>query len=117
MLKKRIITAFVLVACLIPALFKLPITFWAIAMLVISLFALYEWASMIKLTNMQTKIYLGLTLFIGLIMVSSLEQHGLHFFFYKSLIMFFVATLFWIIIVPFWLYFLGRVEFTLPDRS
>jgi phosphatidate cytidylyltransferase len=103
MLKKRIITALVLISCFLPALFNLPITYWAIAMLVISLFALYEWASMIKLSNLQTKIYLGLTLLVGLMIVPIIERHGFHFFFYKSLIMFLLATLFWLILVPFWL--------------
>jgi phosphatidate cytidylyltransferase len=84
MLKTRIITALVLIAFFIPALFKLPITYWAIAMLAVSLLALYEWASMIKLTRLETKIYLGLTLIIGLLIVPMIEQQGFHFFFYNA---------------------------------
>ncbi len=103
MLRTRIITALVLVAGFVPALFKLPNTYWAIAMLVVSLFALYEWANMIKLTAMQAKVYLGIALLVGLIIVPMIEQHGFHLFFFKSLMVFFIATLFWVLIVPFWL--------------
>jgi phosphatidate cytidylyltransferase len=103
MLKTRIITALVLIAFFIPALFKLPITYWAIVMLAMSLLALYEWASMIKLTCLETKIYLGLTLIIGLLIVPMIEQQGFHYFFYNALVVFFIAAIFWLIVVPFWL--------------
>lgn len=103
MLKTRIITATVLIACFLPALFKLPMLYWAFGMLAFTLLALYEWASMIKLTNLQTKAYLALTLLLGLIIISMLEQQGLHFFFYQSLIIFLATAAFWLIVVPFWL--------------
>ncbi len=103
MLKKRIITALVLIAGFVPALFKLPNTYWALAMLVISLFALYEWASMIKLSAMQTKAYIAIALLSGLIIVPMIERYDFHLFFNKSLIIFFISTLFWLFVVPFWL--------------
>jgi phosphatidate cytidylyltransferase len=102
-LKTRIITALVLVACFIPALFKLPNTYWAVAMLIVSLFALYEWASMIQLSPNQTKIYVVIALVLGLMIVPQIEKYGFHQFFYQSLILFFIATLFWLLIVPFWM--------------
>ncbi len=103
MLKTRIITALILVAGFIPALFMLSNTYWALGMLVISLFALYEWASMIKLTQTQSNIYLVIATIAGLFTLPLIEQHGFHLFFFKSLIVFFIATLFWSLIVPFWL--------------
>jgi phosphatidate cytidylyltransferase len=103
MLKTRIITALVLIACFIPALFKLPITYWAIVMLAVSLLALYEWASMIKLTSLETKMYLGLVLLLGLSIVPIIERQGFHFLFYNALIIFIITAIFWIIVVPFWL--------------
>lgn len=103
MLKTRIITAIVLIACFLPALFKLPITPWAVLMLAVSLVALYEWASMIKLSNIQTKVYLGVTMLVGIAIVPMIEQAGFHFFFYQSLIVFLIAAVFWLIVVPFWL--------------
>lgn len=103
MLKTRIITAVVLIVCFLPALFKLPMMYWAIAMLVFSLLALHEWASMIKLNGLQTKIYLGLALLLGLMIMRMIDQQGFHFFFLKSLTAFLVAAVFWLIVVPFWL--------------
>ena len=103
MLKTRIITALVLIACFIPALFKLPITYWAIVMLAMSLLALYEWANMIKLSSVETKTYLILTLLLGFLIVLTIEQQGFHFFFFNSLVVFFIAAIFWLIVVPFWL--------------
>ena len=103
MLKTRIITALVLVAGFVPALFKLPNTYWALAMLLISLFALYEWAGMIKLSAIQTKLYIVFALLLGLIIVPMMARYGFHLFFYKSLTIFFMTALFWLFVVPFWM--------------
>lgn len=103
MLKTRIITACVLIACFVPALFKLSNSYWAYAMLVLSLVALYEWGSLIKLTKLQVAVYALVAAAIGLVIVPLIEQYGFHRFFYQSLIVFLLATLFWLLIVPFWL--------------
>ena len=76
MLKTRIITALILIAAFIPALFLLPNTYWALAMLVLSLMALYEWASMIKLSPTQRNIYLVIAAIAGLIVVTLIEKVG-----------------------------------------
>ena len=103
MLKTRIITALILIAGFIPALFLLSNTYWALAMLVLSLMALYEWASMIKLSSIQRNIYLVMAAIAGLIVVPLIEKVGFHVFFFKSLLVFFAIALFWMLIVPFWL--------------
>jgi phosphatidate cytidylyltransferase len=103
MLKTRIITALVLIAGFIPALFLLSNTYWALAMLVLSLMALHEWTSMIKLSPTQRNIYLVIVTMAGLIVVPLIEKIGFHVFFFKSLLIFFVTAIFWILIVPFWL--------------
>ena len=103
MLKTRIITALILVAGLIPALFLLPNTYWALLTLALSLMALHEWASMIKLSSTQRNIYLIIAAIAGLMVVPLIEKIGFHVFFFKSLLVFFAAALFWIFIVPFWL--------------
>ena len=103
MLKTRIITALILIAGFIPALFLLSNTYWALAMLVLSLMALYEWASMIKLSSIQRNIYLVMAAIAGLIVVPLIEKVGFHVFFFKSLLVFFAIALFWVLIVPFWL--------------
>ncbi len=103
MLKTRIITALVLIAGFIPALFLLSNTYWALAMLVLSLMALHEWTSMIKLSPTKRNIYLVIATMAGLIVVPLIEKIGFHVFFFKSLLIFFVTAIFWILIVPFWL--------------
>jgi phosphatidate cytidylyltransferase len=103
MLKTRIITALILVAGFIPALFMLSNSLWAYGMLAISLLALYEWGGMIKLSQAELVVYLLIATIAGLFIVPQIEQHGFHLFFFKSLLMFFITTLFWLLIVPIWL--------------
>lgn len=102
MLKTRIVTACLLVAVFIPALFMLSNALWAYVTLAISLLALHEWSGMIKLTSLQNRLYLLITGIAGLIVVSLMTQYGFHVFFFKSLMVFFVAALFWLLLVPFW---------------
>jgi phosphatidate cytidylyltransferase len=103
MLKKRIITALVLVAGFVPALFKLPNLYWAAAMLVLTLLALREWASMVGFNKMQIRAYLIVSLLIGLFVLVRLQHHNLHHFFFQSLLAFSMAAFFWTLIVPIWL--------------
>jgi phosphatidate cytidylyltransferase len=103
MLKKRIITALILVAGFVPALFKLPNLYWAIGMLVVTLLALREWASMVGFNKMQIRAYLIASLLIGLFVLVRLQHHNLHYFFFQSLLIFSIAAFFWTFIVPIWL--------------
>lgn len=103
MLKTRIITALVLVAGFIPALFKLPDLYWAIVMLLVTLLALREWASMVVFSKTQIRAYLIISLLAGLFVLMRLQQHNLHHFFFQSLLVFSIAALFWMLIVPIWL--------------
>lgn len=103
MLKTRIITALILVAGFLPMLFKLPNTYWALVMLVISLFALHEWASMIKLSPTQRNVYLAFSALVGLWLTMQIPHMGFHRFFIQSLPVFFTVALFWSLLVPCWL--------------
>ena len=102
MLKTRIITAGLLVAAFIPALFLLDNSLWAYCMLVISLLGLREWGCMIKLSALQNALYLLTAGVGGVFIVWLMSKYGFHLFFFKSLIVFFVVALFWILIVPIW---------------
>ena len=102
MLKTRIITAIVLIAAFIPALFKLPDVYWAGLMLLITLLALREWAQMVGLSNTQNLVYLLISLVIGLTVIWHLQQNNLHHFFYQSLTIFAISVCFWVLIVPIW---------------
>jgi phosphatidate cytidylyltransferase len=103
MLKTRIITALILVAVFVPALFMLSNTSWAYGMLVLTLLALNEWAGMIQLLTKERTIYLAIVTMAGLIVVQTLDKYGFHRFFFQSLNVFFIVALFWTLIVPFWL--------------
>ena len=103
MLKTRIITAIALVAVFIPALFKLDTTVWAYCMLVLALLALHEWAGMIQLSASQRTIYLVVMALAGLFIVQLMQKQGFHLFFYYSLNVFFVTSLFWLFVTPLWL--------------
>lgn len=102
MLKTRIITALLLVAIFIPALFMLDNSVWAFCMLAISLLALREWGEMIKLTGLQSSLYLLVAGAGGIFIIWLMNQFGFHLFFLKSLAVFFVVTLFWLFVVPIW---------------
>ena len=103
MLKTRIITAFILVAGFIPALFMSTNVYWAYAMLLLALVALHEWAGMIQLSSMQRIIYLAIAAIAGIAIVQLMQQQGFHTFFYRSLNVFLIVTLFWVLLVPCWL--------------
>jgi phosphatidate cytidylyltransferase len=103
MLKTRIITAIILVAVFVPALFMLSNVYWAYAMLAVALLALNEWAGLIQLSKTQRTIYLAIAAIAGLAIVQMMQQQGFHTFFYHSLNVFFIATLFWALLAPFWL--------------
>ncbi len=102
MLKTRILTAVVLMAAFIPALFKLPESYWALVMLIVTLLALREWAQMVGFSNKQNYVYLLISLVIGLYVIDRMLNNNLHHFFYQSLIIFAVVTGFWVLIVPIW---------------
>lgn len=102
MLKTRIMTAIVLLAAFIPALFKLPDVYWAGVMLLITLLALREWAQMVGLSNTQNVVYLLISFAIGLTVIWRFQQNNLHHFFYQSLTIFAVVACFWMLIVPIW---------------
>jgi phosphatidate cytidylyltransferase len=102
MLKTRIITAIILMASFIPALFMLPSSYWALLTLVVTLLALREWAQMVGLSKTQNAVYLLISLLIGLYIVGRMLHNNLHHFFAQSLNIFTVISFFWALIVPIW---------------
>ena len=95
-------TASVLVACFIPALFLLSNTYWAYAMLGLSLVALYEWGYLITFNKLQLSLGILASALIGTYTITLIETNGLHSFFYLALIAFLIVSFFWLFIVPFW---------------
>jgi phosphatidate cytidylyltransferase len=112
MLKTRIITAIFLIACLLPAVFYLPNDYWAYAMLASSLLALYEWGGLIKLNNIWLNSYVLSAAIIGLFIVPVINRDGFHLFFFRSLPIFLFVTLFWVLLIPFWL----KTKFVITNK-
>lgn len=105
MLKTRVITAVVLLGLFLPALFYLPMMWWASAMLVLTLVCLHEWAGFLQLNAVQTRLYLIFSTLTGAGLLVLLQQWGFHWFFYHALQVFMGMTFFWLIVVPLAMFF------------
>ncbi|MDP8567688.1 phosphatidate cytidylyltransferase [Methylophilus aquaticus] len=105
MLKIRVITAVVLLGVFIPALFLSPMMLWASLMMALALVGIREWSGFLTLTNRQEKGYLLFSALAGLYLLFLLYQSGFHWFFYQSLLVLLVATIFWLVVVPLALFF------------
>ncbi len=103
MLKSRVITAIVLLALLLLALFALPASGWAILVMVMVLQGCSEWSKLARLTGRQATVFWGLTLamFAALLWFdadrTTSQQVPLH------LLVYAVSALLWLFIVPTWL--------------
>jgi phosphatidate cytidylyltransferase len=100
MLKTRIITALLLVAVLLPALFLSSNLIWASITLVVSLLALHEWAKLIDLGPKNVVYYSIISTIIGGAFLWAIAVNGFHWLIYQSLFIFVLALAFWVLIVP-----------------
>ena len=100
MLKTRIITAALLIAALLPALFVASNFTWAAIMLAVSILALYEWAKLINLSPTISIAYALVCATLGIVLLILMEQFGFHWLFYQSLIVFVISATFWLLLVP-----------------
>lgn len=100
MLKTRIITALLLIAALLPALFVASNFTWAAMMLVVSILALYEWAKLIDLSQNMSIGYALICAIPGGILLMLMGSVGFHWLFNQSLIIFVLSAGFWFLIVP-----------------
>ncbi len=100
MLKTRIFTALCLLGLFLPALFLLPMMWWAAIMLVITLLGLREWAGLLALSPVLVHWYLALSSLLGLAGLYLLAETGFHGFFFLSFWLWVLASLFWLAVVP-----------------
>jgi len=100
MLKTRIITATVLIAAFLPALFLASNIVWALIMLAVSVVAIYEWANLIDLPKRMSLFYAAIYTAFGTTLLILLEQHGFHWLFYQSLLIFAISLILWLLLVP-----------------
>ncbi|OGS90051.1 MAG: phosphatidate cytidylyltransferase [Gallionellales bacterium GWA2_59_43] len=110
MLKSRVITAIVLLALLLAALFLLPPVAWALLIVVMVMQGTTEWSHLSKLVGRKAGLYWGLTLLLmlGLVALDAYAAETVNF--YVHLAIYLVAALLWLIIVPAWLMVGWKVE-------
>lgn len=107
MLKSRVITAIILLALLLLALFALPPAAWAALIVLMVMQGTFEWSRLSGLVGSQANLYRGLTLLLMLGLLwsdaSTTEAQQV----YVHLSVYAVSALLWLVIVPSWL-MLGR---------
>ncbi len=101
MLKSRVITAVVLLALLLAALFALPSVAWTLLVVAMVMQGGVEWARLSGLNGGRAMVYSGVTplLLLGLLWadVVTVQQTYIHLAVYA------VSALLWLVIVPLWL--------------
>jgi phosphatidate cytidylyltransferase len=108
MLKSRVITASVMLALLLAALFGLPATGWVTLVIMLVLQASLEWARLSKMAGRSVTVYWVATLLFMLSLLwMDASPEGAEF---AHLIIYSLAALLWIIVVPAWLIAGWKVE-------
>lgn len=103
MLKTRIVTAVILVAGLLAAVFLAPREVWNLLMLGIALIGVAEWGGLLKQTRAQKWVYVSISLCVGLLIVYMPQSSFSIYQAQIELTLLGVATFFWVIIAPVWL--------------
>ncbi|HYR05897.1 MAG TPA: phosphatidate cytidylyltransferase [Gallionella sp.] len=103
MLKLRVVTAVILVALLMAALFVLPPAVWAALIVAMVMQGTVEWSRMAGLSGRQANAYWGLTLLLmlGLLWVDAGTTEAQQL--YIHLAVYAISALLWLVIVPAWL--------------
>ncbi len=112
MLRTRVITAAVLLAVLLPALFLLPAAGWTVFTFAIAMVALWEWTRIAPLPDGAGRAFLALSLAVGAALCYSLVTRPA-----SALVDcaswitqtgFVLAALFWFLVAPWWLRYRWR---------
>jgi phosphatidate cytidylyltransferase len=109
-LKSRVITALILLALLLTALFALPPVAWAVLVVVVVMQGTSEWSRLSGLAGRKANVFWGLNLLSMLALLwldagtTEMQQVYLHLPVYA------VAALLWLIIVPTWLMIGWKIE-------
>ncbi len=103
MLKSRVITATVLLALLLAALFLLPPSAWAFLIVVMVMQGTSEWTRLAGLSGLKANVYWVLTLLLmaGMLLLDAYTPPAQQD--YTHLAVYLVSALLWLIIVPTWL--------------
>lgn len=114
MLKSRVITAVILLVLLLAALFLLPLAAWAFLIVVMVMQGTSEWTRLAGLSGRNASIYWALTLLLtlgmlGLDAVTTPAQQD-----YTHLMVYLVAAVLWLMVVPTLLLTGWRIKQPLP---
>lgn len=110
MLKSRVITAIVLLALLLAALFLLPPAAWALLVVAMVMQGTTEWSHLSRLSGKKATLFWGLTLvlMLGLVALDAYAAESVNF--YIHLAIYLVSALLWLVIVPTWLMVGWKIE-------
>ncbi|MBI5626321.1 MAG: phosphatidate cytidylyltransferase [Nitrosomonadales bacterium] len=110
MLKLRVMTAVVLLLLFLLALFVLPVSGWAVLVVVVVLQGASEWSRLSKLTGRRAYVFWALTLVMILGLVWFDATHTPEQQVFIHLLVYAVSALLWLIIVPTWLMMGWKIE-------
>lgn len=104
-LRARVLTALVLLAVLLSALFFAPAWLWSALMLGVALAGAWEWSGLSKLTGARRLLFLLVTAALALALVVAYPQLGAEAAGRgaRLLPLFALAALFWLAVAPLWL--------------
>ncbi|WP_036303142.1 phosphatidate cytidylyltransferase [Methylotenera sp. L2L1] len=103
MLKTRVITAILLVTGLLLTVFLASGQVWALLTLAISLFAVAEWANLIKLSRTQSFSYIAFAMLTGIFLLLITNTSLAPYQHIANLVLLGLSALFWILVAPLWL--------------
>jgi len=104
MLKTRVITAVALITGFMAALFLSSSLIWSFLALAVTLIGLWEWAGLTSLNKLQSILLVSAGLVFGLLTMFIDHIPFARYYLYLLPILLILATLFWIIAAPIWLY-------------
>jgi phosphatidate cytidylyltransferase len=103
MLRSRVITAVIMLALLLAALFLLPLLGWSLLVVAMVMQGTSEWARLSGLQGRAAQLYWGVTLLLMLCLLwldMGLEAGATN---YPHLAAYLVSAILWLIVVPAWL--------------
>lgn len=103
MLRARVTTSFMLVACFLAALIFAPSSLWSLLCLAATLVGVWEWCNLIRLNTTEMRVTVVLAAVIGLLMIFiANSQYGV-IYDVVVLAILAIAAIFWIFVAPIWL--------------
>jgi phosphatidate cytidylyltransferase len=103
MLATRVITAVVALVVVVAMVFFAPRTLWSLFMLAVGLVCCWEWSRLSGLAAPGRAVFLALSLAVAAALQALHQLAGPDAFTRLALALLVVATVFWIVVAPFWI--------------